>query len=214
MKYDFTKCNNLNFKIKDGTTGYIKVVKNPFRFYLYFDKDKNLGFDTELQLPTDTLGVVFESLTAFEKWAEATNLEIIPRDSNTYTDWKTGDTIQNKVNQIKTAITVKLGPIFYIGERFLIYSANEIKGDFKLVLTDYEKELSETIEEKVIPFEEGDRVLVRSFNYETWKFDIFMNYKKDEKYPYCCIHDEYALCIPFNEKTWQLLGTTDDYKEK
>ena len=214
MKYDFTKCNNLNFKIKDGTTGYIKVVKNPFRFYLYFDKDKNLGFDTELQLPTDTLGVAFESLTAFEKWAEATKLEIIPRDPNTYTDWKTGDTIQNKVNQIKTAITVKLGPIFYIGERFLIYSANEIKGDFKLVLTDYEKELSETIEEKVISFEEGDRVLVRSFNYETWKFDIFMNYEKDEKYPYYCIYDEYALCIPFNEKTWQLLGTTDDYKEK
>ena len=151
MKYDFTKCNNLNFKIKDGTTGYIKVVKNPFRFYLYFDKDKNLGFDTELQLPTDTLGVVFVSLTAFEKWAEATNLEIIPRDPNTYTDWKTGDTIQNKFNQIKTAITVKLGPIFYIGEKFLVYSANEIKGEFKLVLTDYEKELSETIEEKAIP---------------------------------------------------------------
>ena len=39
MKYDFTKCNNLNFKIKDGTTGYIKVVKNPFRFYLYFDTE-------------------------------------------------------------------------------------------------------------------------------------------------------------------------------
>lgn len=28
MKYDFTKCNNLNFKIKDGTTGYIKVTKD------------------------------------------------------------------------------------------------------------------------------------------------------------------------------------------
>lgn len=214
MKYDFTKCNNLNFKIKDGTTGYIKVVKNPFRFYLYFDKDKNLGFDTELQLPTDTLGVVFASLTAFEKWAEATNLEIIPRDPNTYTDWKTGDTIQNKFNQIKTAITVKLGPIFYIGEKFLVYSANEIKGEFKLVLTDYEKELSETIEEKAIPFEEGDRVLVKYSKSDKWDFDFFEYYHNILVAPYVCKTGNYPYCIPFNEKTWQLLGTTDDYKEK
>lgn len=173
MKYDLTKCNNLNFKIKDGTTGYIKVVKNPFRFYLYFDRDKNFGFDTDLQIPTDTVSVVFESLTAFEKWAEATKLEIIPRDTNTYTDWKNGDTIQNKFNRIKTTITVKLGPIFYIGEKFLVYSADEIKGDFKLVLTDYEKELSETTEEKVIPFEEGDKVLVRRSKFNNWDFDFF-----------------------------------------
>lgn len=214
MKYDFTKCNNLNFKIKDGTTGYIKVVKNPFRFYLYFDKDKNLGFDTELQLPTDTLGVVFESLTAFEKWAEATKLEIIPRDPNTYTDWKTGDTIQNKFNRIKTAITVKLGPIFYIGEKFLVYSANEIKGDFKLVLTDYEKELSNTTEEKIIPFEKGDRVLIRRSKFDKWDFDIFEYYDNILVAPYVCKKGNYPYCIPFNEKTWQLLGTTDDYKEK
>lgn len=214
MKYDFTKCNNLNFKIKDGTTGYIKVVKNPFRFYLYFDKDKNLGFDTELQLPTDTLGVGFESLTAFEKWAEATKLEIIPRDPNTYTDWKTGDTIQNKFNRIKTAITVKLGPIFYIGEKFLVYSANEIKGDFKLVLTDYEKELSNTTEEKIISFEKWDRVLIRRSKFDKWDFDFFKYYDNTLAAPYVCKKGNYPYCTPFNEKTWQLLGTTDDYKEK
>lgn len=214
MKYDFTKCNNLNFKIKDGTTGYIKVVKNPFRFYLYFDKDKNLGFDTELQLPTDTLGVVFASLTAFEKWAEATKLEIIPRDPNTYTDWKTGDTIQNKFNRIKTAITVKLGPIFYIGEKFLVYSANEIKGDFKLVLTDYEKELSNTTEEKIISFEKWDRVLIRRSKFDKWDFDFFKYYDNMLAAPYVCKKGNYPYCTPFNEKTWQLLGTTDDYKEE
>ena len=214
MKYDFTKCNNLNFKIKDGTTWYIKVVKNPFRFYLYFDKDKNLGFDTELQLPTDTLGVGFESLTAFEKWAEATKLEIIPRDPNTYTDWKTGDTIQNKFNRIKTAITVKLGPIFYIGEKFLVYSANEIKGDFKLVLTDYEKELSNTTEEKVISFEKWDRVLIRRSKFDKWDFDFFKYYDNMLAAPYVCKKGNYPYCTPFNENTWRLLGTTDDYKEE
>ena len=212
MKYDFTKCNNLNFKIKDGTTGYIKVTKDLPQVYLYFDRDKNNCFNPSMQIYTDAYSYYFRTLKEFEKWAEEMELEIIPRNPESYTDWKVGDTIQDKHSSTESTITVKLGPIFYVG--FLVYSANDIKEEFKLVLTDYEKELSETIEEKAIPFEEGDRVLVRSFNYETWKFDIFMNYKKDEKYPYCCIHDEYALCIPFNEKTWQLLGTTDDYKEK
>lgn len=214
MKYDLTKCNNLNFKIKDGTTGYIKVVRNPFRFYLYFDRDKNSGFDTELQLPTDTLSVVFESLTAFEKWAEATKLEIIPRNSETYTDWKVGDFIQNKFTKTVCIITAKLGHIFYIGERVFIYSAEDLKEKFKLVLTEYEKELSETTEEKVIPFEKGDRVLVRRSKFDKWDFDFFESYDNILIAPYVCKKGNYPYCIPFNEKTWQLLGTTDDYKEK
>ena len=90
-------------------------------------------------------------------------------------------------------------------------SSKYVTENYELVLTDYEKELSGT---KVISFKEGDRVLARSFNYETWKFDVFINYKKDEKYPYCCVYDEYALCIPLNEHTWKLLATTDEYKEK
>lgn len=214
MKYDLTKCNNLNFKIKDGTTGYIKVVRNPFRFYLYFDRDKNCGFDTELQLPTDTLSVVFESLTAFEKWAEATKLEIIPRDPNTYTDWKVGDFIQNKFTKTVCIITAKLGHIFYIGERVFIYSAEDLKEKFKLVLTEYEKELSETTEEKVIPFEKGDRVLVKRSKFDKWDFDFFEYYDNILVASYVCKKGNYPYCIPFNEKTWQLLGTTDDYKEK
>lgn len=214
MKYELTKCNNLNFKIKDGTTGYIKTNEAKSMFYIYFDKDKNSCFDVSLQINVDALTIVFGTLAEFEKWAIRNELEIIPRNSETYTDWKVGDFIQNKFTKTVCIITAKLGHIFYIGERVFIYSAEDLKEKFKLVLTEYEKELSETTEEKVIPFKEGDRVLARSFNYETWKFDIFINYKKDEKYPYCCIYDEYALCIPLNEHTWKLLATTDEYKEE
>lgn len=50
MKYELTKCNNLNFKIKDGTTGYIKTNEAKSMFYIYFDKDKNSCFDVSLQI--------------------------------------------------------------------------------------------------------------------------------------------------------------------
>ncbi len=214
MKYDLTKCNNLNFKIKDGTTGYIKTNEAKSMFYIYFDKDKNSCFDASLQINVDALTLVFETLAEFEKWAIRNELEIIPRNSETYTDWKVGDFIQNKFTKTVCIITAKLGHIFYIGERVFIYSAEDLKEKFKLVLTEYEKELSETTEEKVIPFEKGDRVLVRRSKFDKWDFDFFESYDNILVAPYVCKKGNYPYCIPFNEKTWQLLGTTDDYKEK
>ena len=32
--------------------------------------------------------------------------------------------------------------------------------------------------------------------------------------PYVCKKGNYPYCTPFNENTWRLLGTTDDYKEE
>lgn len=214
MKYDFTKCNNLNFKIKDGTTGYIKVTKDLSQVYLYFDRDKNKCFDASMQIYIDGCSNYFRTLEEFEKWAEKMELEIIPRNPETYTDWKVGDVIQCKYTSKEHTITVKLGPIFYIGENVFVYLADDIKRGFKLVLTDYEKELSKIYKEKVVSFKEGDKVLVRNYCVEEWEFDIFLNYEKDDKYPYHCVNTDYILCIPLNEKTWRLLGTTDDYKEE
>lgn len=173
MKYDLTKCNNLNFKIKDGTTGYIKTNEAKSMFYIYFDKDKNSCFNASLQINVDALTLVFGTLAEFEKWAIRNKLEIIPRNSETYTDWKVGDFIQNKCTKTVRIITAKLGHIFYIGERVFIYSAEDLKEKYKLVLTEYEKELSETTEEKVIPFEKGDRVLVKRSKFDKWDFDFF-----------------------------------------
>lgn len=214
MKYDLTKCNNLNFKIKDGTTGYIKTNEAKSMFYIYFDKDKNSCFNASLQINADALTLVFGTLAEFEKWAIRNELEIIPRNSETYTDWKVGDFIQNKFTKTVCIITAKLGHIFYIGERVFIYSAEDLKEKFKLVLTEYEKELSETTEEKVIPFEKGDRVLVKRSKFDKWDFDFFEYYDNILVASYVCKKGNYPYCIPFNEKTWQLLGTTDDYKEK
>lgn len=87
----------------------------------------------------------------------------------------------------------------------------------KLILTDYEKELilAQELEEmqKKCPFKKGDKVLVRDGD-EPWMFDVFVNYEADSCYPYECNGNEWKQCIPLNEHTWKLLGTTDEYKEE
>lgn len=58
-----------------------------------------------------------------------------------------------------------------------------------------------------------DRVLCRDSERNTWDADIF-SYKTDkEALSYYCIGDAYKYCIPYNEETKHLLGTTDECPE-
>lgn len=68
-------------------------------------------------------------------------------------------------------------------------------------------------EKEECPFKEGDKVLVRDTG-TFWCFDKFRFYNEGEYYPYVCLFGTYKQCIPLNEHTWQLLGTTDEYKEE
>lgn len=66
-------------------------------------------------------------------------------------------------------------------------------------------------------FKKFDPVLVRDSDGEPWRLGVFdsMRYKDNSVYKYTlmgCI--SYAQCIPLNEKTEHLLGTTEDYKEE
>ena len=71
-------------------------------------------------------------------------------------------------------------------------------------------------EERVCPFKKGDWVLVRDYDNESWRPRIFSSYDKECKYKYECEDDDdkYIWCIPYNEHTWKLLGTTNEYKEE
>ncbi len=66
---------------------------------------------------------------------------------------------------------------------------------------------------KVYPFKEGDRVLVRDSD-TVWNFDYFDSYREESFYPYMGRYAPHEQCIPLNEHTWKLLGTTDEYKEE
>ena len=64
-----------------------------------------------------------------------------------------------------------------------------------------------------LPF---DRVLVRDDQNSRWRCGNFSHYNSEnsEGYCFCCVGDLWRQCIPYNEKTAHLLGTTEEYKEE
>lgn len=62
-------------------------------------------------------------------------------------------------------------------------------------------------------FKPFDRVLVRDGNDDIWQANIFSHKEKDVEYPYRCINGGYHECIPYNDQTAHLIGTTDNWEE-
>jgi hypothetical protein len=66
-------------------------------------------------------------------------------------------------------------------------------------------------------FKPFDKVLCRNSKDDTWEADFFarltrkeIDYTQSDKY--LCVGDLWMYCIPYNEETAHLLGTTDDWK--
>lgn len=227
MKYDFSKCNNLQFKAKDDEgevmTGYLKVTKEGEECVVYVfptDMQGYESYDRGLQFVIRDYERC-EIIEDFSVWAEEHDLEIVPRDPETYKDWKVGDRVRCMSGaEVVYDIAAKLGEVVFLSKnhsQVLTLPINILVRDFKLILTDYEKELihAQELEEKKkkCPFKEGDKVLVRDSD-TSWRFDVFQNYEENACYSYECLGSEYEQCIPLNEHTWKLLGTTDEYKEE
>ena len=58
-----------------------------------------------------------------------------------------------------------------------------------------------------------DRVLVRDLDNFIWRAELFSHYSPNKEFPYVCTVCSYRQCIPYNEHTAHLLGTTDPYTE-
>ena len=60
-----------------------------------------------------------------------------------------------------------------------------------------------------------DKVLVRDCTIDNWVCDLFSHIedkKRNEvknRYPYYCVGNNYGCCIPYNDDTKHLLGTTE-----
>lgn len=224
MKYDFTRCDNLQFKAKFNKgkviTGYLKVTKRgeeDVLYVFYTDVGDCEIYDSRLQLVVRDYAHC-ENIEDFSEWAEKHDLEIVPRDPETYTDWKVGDRVILKeagyISGDIYNIAAKLGDIvFLLNDRGIVVTSSTamLTKCYTLVLTDYEKELQELEKKKECPFKEGDKVLVRDLD-TSWKFDVFQHYEENACYSYECLGSEYEQCIPLNEHTWKLLGTTDEYE--
>lgn len=212
MKYDVTKCNNLNFKLASGLSGFMKVTpKGDCCFYLH---DKIWDADAMMQKHRFWKGV--ES-AAFNSFVEDSELQIVPRDPKTYTDWKVGDRFKRKETGRAYEIITMSDDVAFIRAEFdgrikLVTATSDLLPNYyQLILTDYEQELLAEKEKEKCPFKEGDKVLVKDEG-EFWRFDKFRFYNEGEYFPYVCFSSVYKQCIPLNEHTWRLLGTTDEYK--
>lgn len=60
-------------------------------------------------------------------------------------------------------------------------------------------------------FKPFDRVIVRDNNNDHWRINFFDHYEDDEEYHYGCLDLCWRQCLPYNEETAKLIGTTDDY---
>lgn len=214
MKYDVTKCNNLNFERASGLSGFMKVSSKGVCYFYQRDEIWDIG--TMMLQPRFWKAVDFAE---FNRFVEVNRIQIVPRNPETYTDWKVGDkVISNKGNHVETIIAVLGKAIVLVRDAevpitCLITADNLTKYD-KLILTDYEQELLAEQEKEKCPFKEGDKVLVRDLDDEMWVLHIFNRYVADDYYKYKCDDDAYKQCIPYNEKTWMLLMTADEYKEE
>ena len=59
-----------------------------------------------------------------------------------------------------------------------------------------------------------DKVLVRNDSSEWWEAQLFSHIIKDENhFPYVCTNDSNRYCIPYNNDTKHLVGTTEEAPE-
>lgn len=65
---------------------------------------------------------------------------------------------------------------------------------------------------KKCEFKAFDKVLVRDSNDYKWKAGFFSHYSEGLNYPFICVGGGYGQCIPYNEDTKHLLGTTEEWK--
>ena len=63
-----------------------------------------------------------------------------------------------------------------------------------------------------------DKVLVRDFDLTFWSCQYYSHIiphiiKVEENFPYMCVYHSYKYCIPYNEDTKHLVGTTKEAPE-
>ena len=65
---------------------------------------------------------------------------------------------------------------------------------------------------KKCEFKTFDKVLVRDIHNNRWCIDLFSYYDETSQFHYHCLRTNWTYCIPYNEETAHLLGTTDDWE--
>ena len=58
-----------------------------------------------------------------------------------------------------------------------------------------------------------DRVLIRNLKEDKWRCEHFSYFNEGNDYPCMCSSNSYAFCVPYNDETKHLVGTSDEAPE-
>ena len=58
-----------------------------------------------------------------------------------------------------------------------------------------------------------DKVIGRDSNDDIWECGLFSHIREHENFPYRCVGTSFVYCIPYNDETKHLVGTTDEAPE-
>lgn len=58
-----------------------------------------------------------------------------------------------------------------------------------------------------------DKVIGRDSNDDIWECSLFSHIREHENFPYRCVGNSFVYCIPYNDETKHLVGTTDEAPE-
>ena len=100
------------------------------------------------------------------------------------------------------------GNVYFIGKFNNISSIYDSENEFPKMIKEEYKEL--TLPKKEYHFEPFDKVLVREYNDDKWRAALFSHYGKVNNL-YHTTDSSWKYCIPYNEETKHLLGTTDNW---
>lgn len=131
------------------------------------------------------------------KWnAETKTLEKLPM-------FKVGDKIRNLKTNKEHIITHMDNLSYYVDKsHFSIWISEQ--DEYELVPNKFD----------ITTLKAFDEVLVRDYDDCPWGCDYFSHIGTDEISPYVCTGlSTWRYCIPYNDDTKHLLGTTDDCKE-
>ena len=90
----------------------------------------------------------------------------------------------------------------------LLWPSKDCRDWSKFSATWYKKERFDP--KTLQPF---DKVLVRDSNDGTWGCNLFSHIVERESFPYRCSGNDFVYCIPYNNDTKHLVGTTEEAPE-
>lgn len=224
--YEFLrKCHGLRFKARRhryDIEGIVKVERESV--VLCYGKEMLGSFDYFHR----ERGVQITPTSGFRE-AYVTDFEIVPRDPDTYKDWQVGDVLVDNDSDERFVIVFRCGELVFKKREddnhcSPAYTCDELfENGFCLELTDTEKQILDAekkcleVISKTHAFKKGDLVLVRDKDYDLWRITAFLKVTNISEYPYRVTNGDYGgiyrFCIPYNEDTKHLLGTSEDYKK-